>query len=169
MLNIAEIIGFHGLKGEVKITFSERLFKNLNIIKQVYAYTSENNYELLDIESFRMHKTNILVKFKQFSSKSEVQHLLNSVLKQEENLLAKLDDNEFYIKDLIGLNVFDKNNKFIGTINTILSDNASSDIIEIRTLSGKISLVPFVEVLVPIVDILNNKVVVNNIPGLIDD
>lgn len=169
MLEIGKIIGFHGLKGDVKLVYSNRLQKNLSVLKQVEVCTSTNNLEVLDIESFKVHKTNILLKFKQYSNKNDVEHLLGAILKQKKENLAPLDEDEFYINDLVGLNVYDTDNNLVGVVNSVLTNKASDDIIELKTNDNKLKVIPFVEDIVPVIDIANNKIVINNIPGLIDD
>lgn len=169
MLEIGKIVGFHGLKGEVKIPYSDRLLRNLEILKQLYVFTTNKDFELLDIETYRVHKTNVLVKFKQYSGKDQVLKFKGARIKQNEDLLAPLEKEEYFIKDLIGIDVYDESDILIGKVNSILTEAASNDIIEIKTNDDKIKLIPFVNELVPVVNISNNKIVIKNIPGLLDD
>jgi 16S rRNA processing protein RimM len=169
MLIIGKIAGFHGLNGEVKIPYSERLVKNLSHLEQLYIYTSKDSFELLDVENYRIHKTNILLKFKQYSTKTEVEHLKNTIIKQKEENLAPLEEEEYFIKDLIGLDVYDQTNTLQGKVNTVLSGAASNDILEIKTTSNEIKLLPFVEAIVKTVDIKDKKIIIHSIPGLLDD
>lgn len=169
MLEIGKIVGFHGLKGDVKIPYSERLFKNLSQLKQVYVFPLKKKVEVLEIEHFKVHGSNILLKFAQYSDKTEVEHLKGAILKQEKDLLAPLDNEEYFIGDLIGLDVFDADNNKIGKVKSVLSKSFSNDIIEVKTLNERVTMIPFVEELVPEVDVKNKRLIINNIPGLIDD
>jgi len=80
-----------------------------------------------------------------------------------------LEEEEYFISDLIGLKVYDQKENLIGTVNSILSNASSNDIIEIKLIDNKLKLVPFVDELVPFVSIEENKVIINPIPGLLDD
>jgi 16S rRNA processing protein RimM len=169
MLIIGKITGFHGLGGEIKVPYSERLINNLNCLSQVYVFKTKSDYELLDITNFRIHKSNILIKFKQYSTKTDIEHLKGSLLKQKQENLAPLQEEEYFIKDLIGLNVYDQNETKIGIVNTLITETNSNDLIEITTLNNNISLIPFIEKFVTEVDIKNKRLRINTIPGLIDD
>jgi 16S rRNA processing protein RimM len=169
MIEIATIVGFHGLHGEVKVLFSQRLFNNLSVLETVYVYTSPDKYEELEIEDFKVHKSNILIKFSKYSSKNDVEHLKGAKLKQKKDLLAPLEEEEYFIDDLIGLDVFDETGNLTGKIDSIYPHAGSNGLIEIKTPDKKLKLIPFVEHIVPVVDIENKKIVINNLPGLLDD
>lgn len=169
MLVVGKIVGFHGLKGEVKLAFSERLEKNLQCLNKYYVYPVKKECEILEIDSFRVHKSNILLKFKEYNSKTEVEHLKGALLKQNKELLAPLDNEEYFIDDLIGINIFDQTGIQIGKVVAVYSGNTPNDVLEIQLLNGKEVLVPFVEEFVPVVRLNDNKLVVSNISGLIDD
>ncbi len=49
-----------------------------------------------------------------------------------------------------------------------VSNNGASDLISVKTNSKKICLVPFVKAIVPVVDIKNKKIMLNNIEGLLE-
>lgn len=169
MLVVGKIVGFHGLRGEVKLTFSERLEKNLEILETIYVFPHKMNSEILEIESFRVHKTNILLKFKGYNTKSDVEHLKGALLKQEKDLLAPLENEEYFIDDLIGMNVLDEDEKLLGDISAVYTGNASNDVLELKLKNGKETLIPFIEEFVPKMDFDNNYLIVKIIPGLIDD
>lgn len=169
LITVAKIIGFHGIHGEVKLVYSERLVKNLEILDKIYLFKLKGDYEILDIEEFRVHKTNVLLKFKQYSSKTEIEDFKGAELKQKLELLAPLDNEEYFINDLIDLDVFDQDNNRLGKVRSIFSGKAANDMLEIRTKARKLKLIPFVEEIVPIVDIKNKKIIINNMPGLLDD
>lgn len=72
------------------------------------------------------------------------------------------------IDELVGLEVFDnENGQKLGFVIGV-SNNGASDLISIKTNSKKISLVPFVKAIVPVVDIKNKKIMINNIEGLLE-
>ena len=55
----------------------------------------------------------------------------------------------------------------MGTI-VAVGENLANDILSVKDNNGKEHLVPFVKEIVPVVDIKNKRIVVNNIGGLID-
>ena len=77
-----------------------------------------------------------------------------------------LEDGEYLVDDLIGLDVY-TNDKKVGVVVGV-SSNGANDLLSVRGLSKKISLVPFVNAIVPEVDIKNKKIYVTEIQGLIE-
>lgn len=169
MLVIGKIVGFHGVYGEVKVPFSDRLYKNLSTLKQLQVAVSHEHSEVLDIEYYKVHKTNILIKFKQYSDKTQVEKLKGADLKINISELAPLDEEEYFIKDLIGLNVFDTDKNLLGVVNSVLTSSGADDLIELKTCENKLRLIPFVEEFVPEVNMKDKYLTVKVIPGLIDD
>lgn len=169
MITIGKIIGFHGLKGEVKLAFSERLLKNLQEIDEITVESTKGKSTILEIESCRMHKSNILLKFKGYDNKNDVELLKGSKLKQKKELLADLDEEEYFIIDLVGMDVYDTEQNHLGKVNSVLTDCGANDLLELKLKNESIKLVPFIEKFVPDVKVSENKIVINPIPGLLDD
>ena len=87
---------------------------------------------------------------------------------EEDVVRENLDEDEFLIDELVGLSVFDnENGKNLGFVIGV-SNNGASDLISVKTNSKKISLIPFVKAIVPVVDIKNKKIMINNIEGLLE-
>ena len=85
---------------------------------------------------------------------------------KQEDFEQTLEEGEYLIDDLIGLDVY-SNDKKIGVVVGVTS-NGANDLLSVRGLSKKISLVPFVDAIVPEVDLKNKKVIINEIQGLIE-
>ncbi|MGN0014009.1 MAG: ribosome maturation factor RimM, partial [Candidatus Gastranaerophilaceae bacterium] len=86
---------------------------------------------------------------------------------QRESVAESLDDDEFLISDLIGLQVFNRDEELIGTIREV-GTNGASEILEVSDANNKVHLIPFVKALVPFVDVKNKTIVINDIEGLIE-
>ena len=166
-ISIAKILNFHGIKGEVKLGFSKGREDFISSVKTVYLKT-DTEYKKLTISSCRFHKQHAIVKFKEFDSINDVTQYKGFDIYADENEVKNtLKEDEFLISDLCGLNVYDTDGCALGVISEI-ADNPANYILIIKAGSDKTYMVPFVKDLVPIVDIPNKKVVINNIEGLID-
>ena len=87
---------------------------------------------------------------------------------EETVVRESLDEDEFLIDELVGLNVYDNDNgDKLGFVIGV-SNNGASDLISIKTNSKKVCLVPFVKAIVPVVDIKNKKIMINNLEGLLE-
>lgn len=78
-----------------------------------------------------------------------------------------LAEGEFHVPDLLGLEVFDQASQvLIGTVKTVIP--AGNDLLEIVRPDGKTVLVPFVEPIVPIVDLNQGRIEIVPPKGLLE-
>ena len=77
------------------------------------------------------------------------------VFAQESTVREHLEEDEFLIDELVGLNVYDGEER-VGSVVGV-SNNGASDLLSVKTNSKNICLIPFVKAIVLSVDIKNNK------------
>lgn len=168
LVSIGKILNFHGIKGEVKMGFSAGKEDLIKKLKQVYIF--QNNIKLTyDVSSVRFHKNFAIIKFKQINSVNEVMEIKGLLVHITEDMLkSKLEKDEFLIKDLFGLAAFDTDGNKLGVVADI-GENKASNLIEIQKANGLKFMVPFVKEWVPVVDLDNQKIVINMIEGIDTD
>ena len=167
LISIGKILNFHGIHGEVKVGYSLGKEKQIQEIKALFA-VKDSEKILLTVEKIRFHKNVALIKFKEFNSINDVISFKGAFLKASKEESANyLEDNEFYIDDLVGLKAYDGDGNLIGDIAGILNIK-EEDLLSIKTPEGKEYLVPFVKELVPEINMKEKKVLINKIPGLLD-
>lgn len=168
--SIGKILNFHGIQGEAKVGFSKNQEDFLKKLKEVYVKTasSEFGYVKLKVLTVRFNKTFALIKFEGINSINDLMPYKGCLIFVKKAAVKEnLDEDEFLIDDLTGLEVVDLDNNSIGVV-TGVSSNGVNDLISIKSKTKKISLVPFVKELVPTVDIKGKKIMLNNIEGLIE-
>lgn len=166
-VSVGKILNFHGTQGEAKVGFSKNQADFLKKLKVVYI---KQQAELVkkEIISVRFNKTFALIQFKGINSIEDLMPYKGCLIFVDENFIREnLDEEEFLIDELTGLDVFDLQDNKIGVVIGV-SNNGTTDLISVKSKTQKISLVPFVKELVPSVEIKNKKIVVNNIEGLIE-
>ncbi len=167
-ISVGKIVNFHGIKGEARVGYSKNQQDFFLSLDSVFV-KKDNEYKELKIESVRENKNFLIVKFDGIDSINDIIPLKGCLLFVEEDVVREnLDEDEFLIDELVGLNVFDNEtgNKLGFVIG--VSNNGASDLISVKTNSKKISLIPFVKAIVPVVDIKNKKIMINNIEGLLE-
>ena len=87
------------------------------------------------------------------------------VFVEETSIRENLDDDEFLIDELVGLNVYDGEER-VGSVVGV-SNNGASDLLSVKTNSKNVCLVPFVKAIVLSVDIKKKRIQINNIEGLL--
>jgi 16S rRNA processing protein RimM len=79
----------------------------------------------------------------------------------------RLGNDEFWPEDLIGLGVFDQNGVPIGVVSDV-AVGSSQDRLVVERPGGSMFEVPFVDPLVPVVDVEAGRIEIVSIPGLIE-
>lgn len=160
--NIGKIVGTHGVRGEVKI------YPYTDDLDQFgeYAYLWVEK-EKIEIESTRVHKNMVLIKFKGFKDANAVMPIINKLVYIERDM--KNDDgNGHYIVDLIGCRILSEAGEEIGVLKDVLQ-NTSQDIYLIKRNDGKGDfMLPVVDAFVKKVDIENKCITVSLIEGLLE-
>lgn len=111
---IAKILKPQGLKGEVKAKVYELKETSLKKGLQVYIKNTP-----LTIETVRERAGFLYVTFKNHNSIEMVEQFRNEEVYINENDLKTLEDNEFYVKDLLGCIVLLDSGKELGTVTEI--------------------------------------------------
>lgn len=162
LISIGKILNFHGIMGEAKVGFSDA--QRLKNLKKVIVKNTE-----LTVEKLRFHKNFAIIKFREIS---DINELLNfkgeNIYLEKKEVQNTLEEEEYLIDDLVGLNVFDDKDDLIGTVDSI-AKSTGNDILLIKPQDEKYGniLIPFVKELVPIVDIKGKKIIIKPIEGLL--
>ena len=165
-VSVGKILNFHGVQGEAKLGYSKNREEFLSQLKEVYILAN-NEYKKLEIVRIRFTPKCGIIKFKGIDSLNDIVELKNQLLfVTEETAREFLEEDEFLIDELVGLDVYDGDKK-VGAVVGV-SNNGASDLLSVKTLSKKVSLVPFVKAIVRSVDIKNRKIQINNLEGLLE-
>lgn len=163
LYNIGVIVGFHGVRGEVKVKglsdfVNERLIKGNTFILNNDKETRE-----VKIESVRIHKGMHLLRLEGLNSLNDVEPYKGYYLTVDENNLFDLEEDEHYIFNLVGLEVYTHDNINIGKVKRIMNTPAN----DILVLDSEPEiLIPFLKYFVTEVDYDNNKIVLDEVDGL---
>jgi 16S rRNA processing protein RimM len=156
----------HGVRGEVAVELRtdepERRFAPGQILRE------EGGTRLFTVRSVRDHSGRLLVRFAELADRAGAEAARGTLL------IAAVEPNErpaepgeFYDRQLIGLRVTRPDGTDVGTVESVLHRPAQ-DVLEIQTAAGA-RLVPFVEALVPDVDLEAGRLTVVDVVGLLDD
>ena len=165
-ISIGKIINFHGVKGEAKLGYTKNREDFLTQVKSVYLKIGEE-YQNFEIENLRFTPKCAIVKFKGINSLNEVIAYKGAVVFVDESMAREfLEEDEFLIDELVGMNVYDGDGKRLGSVVGV-SNNGASDLLSVKTNTKNICLVPFVKAIVTSVDIKTKRIQINNLEGLL--
>ena len=156
----------HGVRGEVAVELRtdepERRFAPGQVLRE------EGGTRLFTVRSVRDHSGRLLVRFAELVDRAGAEAARGTLL------IAAVEPNqrpaepgEFYDRQLIGLRVTTPDGTDVGTVGSVLHLPAQ-DVLEIQTAAGA-RLVPFVETLVPDIDLEAGRLTVVDLAGLLDD
>jgi 16S rRNA processing protein RimM len=165
---VGKISGFHGIQGVAKIKVNQGRQEGFMLLDSVKVETPDGKSKILHIEWVRIHKTDLLVKFKEFQNPNDVNDFKGCMLHAEESVVKEtLKPGEYLVEDLLGLIAFDMDDNRLGVVKDVIGSGAQ-DILKIQNERGQEFLVPFVDELVPKVIVKEGRVIINPIEGLIE-
>lgn len=174
-LEIGKIVSVQGLKGEVRVypdsDFPERFEQPGTRWLLPLGATEPQAIEL--VKGRYLHGKGLyVVQLAGISDRDQAEALKGCKLLVPESDRPQLEEGEFHVIDLIGLEVFDQATQtLLGTVTDVLS--AGNDLLEVKLSEPKnpkqpTVLVPFVNEIVPVVDLVARKVEITPPPGLIE-
>ena len=163
---VGVISSTHGIRGEVKVfptTDDPARFLDL---KQV-AVAVKRERRILEIEKVRFFKQFVIVKFKGIDNINDIESYKGAELWIDREQAVPLEENEYFIADLIGLAVMTDEGEKLGTLREVLQTGAN-DVYEVLMENGKTVLLPVTRECVLDVDLEKGEVLVHVLDGLLD-
>ncbi|MCW2809574.1 MAG: rimM [Friedmanniella sp.] len=156
----------HGIRGEVAVEprtdEPERRFAPGQTLRV------EDSSATFTVRSSRDHSGRLLVVFEELADRTAAEKVRGTRLVVDVDADERPEEpEEFYDRQLVGLRALTEEGVLIGTITTVLH-LPLQDMLEIGTPTGA-KLVPFVEALVPVVDLAAGTVTVHDLEGLLTD
>lgn len=172
-LVIGKIVAPHGLQGEVRVypnsDFPERFLESGQRWLRSPTHPDPKPIQLMQ-GRFLQGKGLYVLKLEGIHHRDQAEALRHCELLVPEGDRLPVDVNEYHVADLIGLTVFDQQQQAdIGVVVDVFS--AGNDLLEVElssTATARRVLVPFVETIVPIVDLDTGRVEINPPSGLFD-
>ena len=159
---IGKIVNAVGIKGEVKVYnysgFDDR-YENLERI-----ITDSGDFT---IESVRHQQQMIILKLAGVNDRNGAEALKGRNVYMSEDDLPELPDEEFYIRDLIGIDVIDaESGQKIGMLKDVMTDRPQ-DIYVVKLEKGGECMIPAVDQFVKEIDAVEGRMTVALIEGMI--
>ena len=161
LIKIGKILSPHGIKGQIKVyNYSRR-----DRFEDISEITIDK--ETFNIESITSVKNMVILKIQGIDDRNSAEALRGKDVFMDEKYLDELKEDEYLIRDLIGLDVFRDESSSIGKVIDVLQ-YGPSDTYEIKLNNGKMAYIPAVKEFIKDVD-LEKGITIETIPGLIDD
>lgn len=162
---IGQIVNTQGLKGEVR----------------VYAYT-DDIYRFDDLETFYLGKdletkwnvekvrykgNMVIMKIKGIDTVEEAEKLRNKYMYVSREESRELEEGEYFIADMIGMDVYTVKGEHVGILEDVLQ-YAANDVYLVKNDEGKEFMIPAIMKFVPTIDMNERKMIIDPIKGMLD-
>lgn len=164
-LRVGVISSTHGLKGEVKVFPTTDDPERFRKLKKVYLDTGKD-YMPLKVTGIKFFKNQVILKFQEFQDINEIEKYRGKDLLIDREQAVPLAENENFIVDLIDMDVYDEEEKRLGTLTDVLPTGAN-DVYVVETDEGKEILLPAIPSCILDVDVEAAKMIVRIPEGLL--
>lgn len=159
---IGKIVNVVGLRGELKVycyTDKKEQFEELDQI-----WLDDRAYS---IRNTRYQGNVVILRLEGVSDRNAAEALRDKGVYIEESDLAQLPEDSYYVRDLIGLQVTDREGTLSGRLSDVIQ-SSSQDLYEIKLETGKKILLPAVKEFVLDIDVDAGNMTVKLPDGLLD-
>ncbi|WP_134767385.1 ribosome maturation factor RimM [Nocardioides sp. 1609] len=160
----------HGIRGEVTVDVRsdepDRRFADGAVLRVEAPRGSAFAHRTLTVVRSRWHQQTLLATFEELTDRNAAETARGVVLHAMVDATETPEDpDEYYDHQLVGLAVHDVDGTLIGEVTGLV--HGAQDLLAVRAVDGRPTLVPFVSALVPEVDVPGGRVVVADRPGLV--
>ena len=159
LLKVGVISSTHGIRGEVKVYPTTDDPRRFEALASVLLDTGRELCEL-EIEKVRYFKQFVILKFTDVDDINDIEPYKGKSLYVTREFAVPLKEDEYYIADLIGMEVFLEDGSAFGTLRDVMETGAN-DVYVIDTAEGKEVLVPAIKDCIKEVDVEQNKMTIH--------
>ena len=167
LLQVGAITSTHGVHGEVKVFPTTDDVKRFSKLKEVELETTSGT-TTLHIKGVKYFKQLAILKFEEFDSLNAVETIKGKKLYVTRKNAVKLQKDEYFIADLIGMKVVDNVLQLEGTLTDVIQTGAN-DVYDIALSDGRQFLLPAISDCILNVDMENRLISIHVLEGLLDE
>lgn len=154
----AVIASAHGIHGHVKV---KCFLENPSKFMDYSPYLNEKGEEVYKVKKVLVEDKDILtISLEGLVDRTAAENLKGANLMLSPDRLPALSEDTFYHKDLIGLSVKSLDNQLLGEVHALYNFGAG-DLLEVKTLEGKLQIIPFTQKGVPEVNIAQGYLILS--------
>ncbi|MCL2620459.1 MAG: ribosome maturation factor RimM [Defluviitaleaceae bacterium] len=164
-LQIGKIVNTVGVRGEIKIYPTTDDPKRFSLLSEIETLDTKGIKKVFAIEKVRYQKNLVIMKLSGVDDMDTATGLRGYTIIVDRANALPLDEDQYYIADLIELDVTTEEGQKLGVIADVLQTGAN-DVYVVRPEVGKDILIPAIKQCVINVDVAGGKVVVRLMEGL---
>lgn len=167
LLQVGVVTQTHGIRGEVKVFPTTDDAGRFRDLKKVFLDTGREKLPL-EIQGVKFFKQFVIVKFKELDTINEVERFRRCPLLVPREDAVPLEEDEYYIADMIGMQVETEDGEAFGILKDVMETGAN-DVYVIDSISHGEVLVPAIKECIRKVDVAEGKMTVHLMDGLVQE
>lgn len=165
-LVVGEIVGAHGLRGELKValetSFPDRFQRLLSVLVGPADGSDYRSYKLI---AARPHKNQVLLTLDGVTDRSTAEEMRGLVVAVPADQAMPLGEDEYYIYQIVGLHVYTDMGEHLGQVSEVIPTGAN-DVYVVRSEAGEEVLLPAIEDVILTIDLKQERMTVKMLEGL---
>ena len=166
LIPVGKIIGAHGIRGQVKVFSYSGNLESLRAVRTVVLKSPQGDLNEVQLTGVTPNAGKIILGLKDVTDINQVPPLVDSEICLLRSQLPEPEENEYYWRDLIGLEVVTMDGTVIGTLVDIF-ETGSNDVYVVRS-GEREHLIPAVASVINSVDLEGGRMVITPLEGLLD-
>lgn len=163
LIRIGKIVNTQGLKGDVRIYPDTDYVERFEELEYLYV---EGEKEVFHIVKVRYKKNLAIVRFEGLDHINDVEKYMNKIVYTEKLSSEELEEDRFYVEDIIGFKVIDRVKGDVGVLKEVVQ-NPAHDLYLIKLPEGKEVLIPVVKEFIEDIDLEAGIIYTTLIEGLL--
>lgn len=165
LLQVGVITQTHGIRGEVKVFPTTDDAARFRDLKQILLDTGKETLSL-EIENVKFFKQFVILKFKGYDNINDVERYKRCPLLVERRDAVPLEEDEYFITDMIGIKVVTDKGEDFGILKDVLVTGANDVYVIDHPSAGEV-LVPAIKECILEVDIPGRRMKLHVMDGLL--
>jgi len=164
-ITIGKVVTTQGNKGEIKVfplTDSTDRFKKLTTI----FIRNNISQKELNIEKIKIKENMVILKIKDIENIKEAKMLVGCYLEIEREHAVKLPKDTYFVFEIIGLDVYTKDDIFLGNVDNVIS-TGSNDVYIVKIENKEDLFIPVIREVIENIDLEKKRITINMVDGLI--
>ncbi|MCK8827113.1 ribosome maturation factor RimM [Natroniella acetigena] len=140
LITIGQITRHQGNKGEARVIPLTDYPERFEYLDRVYLVKDDQTKDEVMVEEIRYHKQFIIIKFAGIDDIGEIMAYKNFYLQIPQAEVVELPENNYYLYDIIGLEVYTVQDEYLGQVEEVLETGAND--VYVVTKDGNEILIP---------------------------
>lgn len=161
---VGRVLRPHGIRGELRVEILTDYPERLPLHRVLYLGTEPTPHR---VEHVRFHKGGALIKLAGCDDRTTAEKLRGQWVQIPFEAAVPLEEGEYYYFQLVGVEVFTSQGELLGTVAEVV-DTGANDVYVVRGPRGEV-LIPAIEEVVRELDLEARRMVVEVLPGLLEE